>query len=272
MEPPQSLPEHVRETAVFHVHHGPEPPTGHPVERVLMAGLALLTLPGPTGSLVEPRDLGGRDIDEVVAIVRAHYRARDKDCAVWSVPEAARPEGLVGALRDCGLAVLDELPFEARVAGMALAREPPPGPPEVETRGVDSLEDFLVAQTLADDAFAMPEAERRAWEKTSEARWKLEAAGVANTRTFIASVDGEPLGSAGALLCPGHVLLVGGAVREDARGRGIYRALIRARWDAAVARGTPLLTVSAGRMSRPVLERAGFTIAGWSDTLIDRFG
>jgi predicted GNAT superfamily acetyltransferase len=47
-------------------------------------------------------------------------------------------------------------------------------------------------------------------------------------------------------------------VAKAARGRGVYRALVRARWDVAVARGTPALVVQAGTMSQPILERLGF--------------
>ena len=55
-------------------------------------------------------------------------------------------------------------------------------------------------------------------------------------------------------------------------GLGAYRALVRARWEAAAARGTPVLTVGAGAMSRPILERLGFSIVGWADNLLDEFG
>ncbi|MGH3102662.1 MAG: GNAT family N-acetyltransferase, partial [Gaiellaceae bacterium] len=44
----------------------------------------------------------------------------------------------------------------------------------------------------------------------------------------------------------------------NARGRGAYRALVAARWAAAVARGTPALITQAGAMSRPILNRLGF--------------
>jgi hypothetical protein len=37
----------------------------------------------------------------------------------------------------------------------------------------------------------------------------------------------------------------------------------------AVERGTPVLTVGAGEMSRPILERPGFSIVGWEDCLLD---
>jgi GNAT superfamily N-acetyltransferase len=43
-----------------------------------------------------------------------------------------------------------------------------------------------------------------------------------------------------------------------ARGKGVYRALVRARWDHAVERGTPILVVQAGAMSQPVLTGLGF--------------
>jgi GNAT superfamily N-acetyltransferase len=56
----------------------------------------------------------------------------------------------------------------------------------------------------------------------------------------------------------------------QARGRGVYRALVRARWDDAVALGTPALCVHAGAMSRPILERRGFTCIGEVDVLGDR--
>ena len=46
------------------------------------------------------------------------------------------------------------------------------------------------------------------------------------------------------------------------RGRGIYRALVRARWDEAVRRGTPVLVTQAGAMSRPILEELGFRVVG----------
>jgi GNAT superfamily N-acetyltransferase len=75
---------------------------------------------------------------------------------------------------------------------------------------------------------------------------------------FVALVDGRVVGSGSSAYLPGCVYLLGGNVAEEARGRGVYRALVRARWDEAVERGTPALVVQAGQMSRPILERLGF--------------
>ena len=48
-----------------------------------------------------------------------------------------------------------------------------------------------------------------------------------------------------------------------------YRALVRARWDDAVAAGQPALVVHAGALSRPILERLGFTAVAEQEVLLD---
>jgi predicted GNAT superfamily acetyltransferase len=66
------------------------------------------------------------------------------------------------------------------------------------------------------------------------------------------------------------MVLSGGATRPEARGRGAYRALVRARWDEAVRRGHPQLVAQASKMSRPVLERVGFRPVGTVTLFADR--
>jgi hypothetical protein len=63
--------------------------------------------------------------------------------------------------------------------------------------------------------------------------------------------------------------MIGGGVLEHARGRGIYRSLVRARWDDAVAAGTPALCTQAGAMSRPILEGLGFERVADHEILLD---
>ena len=53
------------------------------------------------------------------------------------------------------------------------------------------------------------------------------------------------------------VFLIAGSVAPWARGRGVYRALVRARWDFAVAQGTPaLVTEALASTSYPILQAA----------------
>jgi GNAT superfamily N-acetyltransferase len=61
-------------------------------------------------------------------------------------------------------------------------------------------------------------------------------------------------------------------VLEPFHGRGLYRALVRARWDWAVERGTPLLVTQSGHMSRPILTRLGFRTVGRVRVLFDSTG
>src|SRR5947208_3118726 len=77
-------------------------------------------------------------------------------------------------------------------------------------------------------------------------------------------------GSATGSFSEHGVTLFGGATLPEARGRGAYRALVRARWDDAVARGTPLAVTDAGSQSRPILARLGFREVCTIRALIDR--
>jgi GNAT superfamily N-acetyltransferase len=117
----------------------------------------------------------------------------------------------------------------------------------------------------------MSKQDRRAREEQELIVWELESSERSHYRSFVAVVDGEIVGSAGAIFGANAVFLAGGSTRQDMRRRGVYRALVRARWDAAAESGTPALTVGAGTMSRPILERVGFTLVGWVDCLLDRF-
>ena len=67
------------------------------------------------------------------------------------------------------------------------------------------------------------------------------------------------------------VTLFGGATLPEARGRGAYRALVAARWEDAVARGTPVLVTQAGAMSRSILARLGFREVCTIRILLDLF-
>jgi N-acetylglutamate synthase-like GNAT family acetyltransferase len=76
---------------------------------------------------------------------------------------------------------------------------------------------------------------------------------------FIAYLDARPAGCAALVTSNRGVLLMGGSVAPWARGRGVYRALVRARWDFAVERGLPALVTHANpKTSYPILRRLGF--------------
>ena len=85
-------------------------------------------------------------------------------------------------------------------------------------------------------------------------------------------LDGELVGAGSCAPTTHGVVLFGGATVAPARGRGAYRALIRARWCEAVGLGVPALLTQAGAMSAQILERLGFERVGAVDLLVDEFG
>lgn len=73
------------------------------------------------------------------------------------------------------------------------------------------------------------------------------------------AATGEPLGTAGMVVKPRSVYLMGGNVIEAYRGRGIYRALIDERLRDAAERGITLATTQAREAtSAPILDKLGF--------------
>lgn len=79
----------------------------------------------------------------------------------------------------------------------------------------------------------------------------------------VAYREGRPVGSAGLTLTDGVARLWGGAVREQHRRRGIYRALLDVRLAWSVEHGARLALVK-GRVetSAPILRRSGFAAYG----------
>ncbi len=154
---------------------------------------------------------------------------------------------------------------------MALERPPPEASPDITVRAVSTEEEMAEAMAIQWDAFAVSESERAEQSRRVADRLRLEQEH-GFTKTFLAWVDGRPAAAALAVFAPQGGLLVGGSTQAWARGRGAYRALVRARWDAAVERGTPTLVVQAGAMSGPIVRRLGFVPVSRIRHLVDVAG
>jgi hypothetical protein len=112
-----------------------------------------------------------------------------------------------------------------------------------------------------------------AWAKTEAnlpAAWE-EARSDDRMYSFIARLDGEPISTAQLVwLLNGLPYLGGATTLRHARGHGAFRALVRARWDDAVARDMPILLVQAGKNSAPILTQLGFETVGRIYVYLDR--
>jgi hypothetical protein len=264
-----AIPELVRLAALFPDTDLPPPPPDHPFKQVRRDGYTIGLQTGVTSASVMARRIDADGVEQAVADVRRLAAEHGMTRAAWFVPEAADPEGLAAALLPMGMVPHDEPPHEPRFAAMVLLEEPKPGPPDVEARLAATFAEYQAGLRVGHEAFEMSSEDRAAMEAHERETWGFEQNwGV--FRTFVAVVGGEVVGKGAAIHGANAAWLVGGSTRADMRGRGVYRALVRARWDAAVAHDTHALTVTAGRMSRPILERLGFVTVGWVDCLLDR--
>lgn len=237
-------------------------PLGPGEERIDTGRFTLCLGSVSSWNTVQRQRFDAAEVDEVLEQVRALLRERGRTRTQWEIGSRAQPQGLVELLLARGL----ERDSEPYAVALVLRREPPPGPEGVVARRVQTAAERAAAREVQWDAFGLPEAER------AEARESRPEGARAGTKLMHAAwVDGE-LVCAGTSAPTEHgLLLYGGATAEHARGRGAYRALVRARWDDAVALGTPALLTQAGAMSRPILERVGFEPVGQIDMLVDEF-
>jgi len=197
------------------------------------------------------------EVDEVTALL-AEVRDRvppEKALAWWLDPDT-RPADLHERLLALGLR--EPRDRGALLYALACVEAPPAGPDDVEVTRVETFDDHLAATEVMWDAFATPSVRREGQRR--HLRSEFEAARDAGVPvTFLAHVDGRAAGVGRSIYSDRGVFLIAGCVAQWARRRWVYRALVRSRWDDAVARGTPaLVTEAMPDTSYPILKRVGF--------------
>jgi hypothetical protein len=197
------------------------------------------------------------EIEPVRDEIHARLRAKGRTGCTWEIGTHATPHDLVDRLLALGL--VDDEPTPLAV-GMVLTGEPAQAPPGVEVRRAESYDEHLAASQIAAVAFGGP--------VPTEVTPQRDP----NNVVYLAYVDGEPVARASGSFSEHGVTLFGGATLPEARGRGAYRALVAARWQDAVARGTPMLVTQASPMSRPILAQLGFREVCEIRILLDAFG
>jgi GNAT superfamily N-acetyltransferase len=215
------------------------------------------------GAAMRPR-FNASNVDERIAAVRGWFADHGRDEFMWMIGQSATPADLVDRLLDSG-AQLDEDPVGE---GMILDHEPPLGPREIEVRRVQDYDDFRASSWIT-----LSEAPAEIWEQTQQnlqASWE-ETRDDDSKYAFLAFIDGKPVANGQLVwLANGMAYLGGASTLPEYRGRGAFRALVRARWDDAVAHGQSILLVQAGQMSAPTLTRLGFRPTGRISMLDDR--
>ncbi len=170
----------------------------------------------------------------------------------WKVYAHDGPYDLKERLRACGFAVGEPesvMVFDTDSAPPALLR-----PPTSDIRLISEPAGLADVIAVEDDVWSVDHS------------WIVQRFGPrlgdpsAPVLFFAAYVGGRPASAAWITFNPGSRFagLWGGSTLVEHRGRGLYTDLLAARVQAARRRGVRFLTVDAGPMSRPILERHGF--------------
>ena len=249
----------LREVAEYPNSFGPLGPGG---ERLDTGRYTLCMGTGRKWNTVQRQRFLLAEVDAVIAEVRATLRQRGRTQTQWEVGSSA-PAGLVDALLERGI-VPDKEPY---AVALVLTEEPPPPGEGLTARRVETFEEYSAANAVQWEAFESSE------EDIAESRELLPKFYRETVNVMHAVwLDGEIVCAGISAPTEHGLLLYGGATVKRARGRGAYKALNRARWDDAVARGTPALITQGGSMSRPILEQLGFERVGEVHMLLDVFG
>jgi GNAT superfamily N-acetyltransferase len=187
------------------------------------------------------------------------------DQVTWWVGEHSTPAGLAEQLLAAGLEPDKDAP---ELTSLTIGSRPA-GEPAIEVLRVTTFEDYLRAVELDWEVWNVSADVRETRQAKAAEHWRMIVAD-GRVSHYLALVDGEPAGFGRAVFTPFAAILMGGATLPAARGRGVYTSLVHARWAEAVERGTPRITVSAGAMSAPILQRMGFMPVGKVRLLVDR--
>ena len=183
---------------------------------------------GASWTTVQRIRFDGFDAHEAVAAVRAFMAETGGTIGSWWLSEHSTPSDVEERLLEAGLRIIvgDYL-----IDGMLLTAPPPPA--DVVARCVATFDEFVAATELQYDVFDIPAARRRSRESLAGSCEVQRAGDV--WALYAAWIDGRIAASGSAYFSPRGVLMSGGSTVPWARGRGAYRALVRARWDDAVA-------------------------------------
>jgi hypothetical protein len=251
----------LRELAEYPNSFGPLGPSD---ERIETGRYTLCMGLGNTWNTVQRQYFRGEEVDDVLEEVRSLLRARGRGRTQWEVGSSAEPADLVDLLLARGL-IRDKDPY---TVALVLRERPPPAAAGIVARRVETFEEYAAANEAQWQAFETPDDEVDEARALLLQRWQEETPVIMHA----AWLNGELVSAGTCAPTPHGLLLYGGATVSRARGHGAYRALLRARWDEAVARGTPALITQGGSMSRPILERVGFEPVGHVHVLLDEFG
>lgn len=192
----------------------------------------------------------GQDAEQLIERARAFFVPRGRGFAVWARAGTSEDADLVDAAERAGLKNVYETPEMIR-EGEPVEDRTPEG---VELRRVTSPEDAARYWEIAISSYASigfpPEI--FAFYKNNEVLW---SDGVA---TFLADLDGRPAGISMTIVSHDVAGIYWVGAIEEARGRGLGRAVTAAAVNAGLEMGATSASLQASPMGEPIYRQMGF--------------
>jgi GNAT superfamily N-acetyltransferase len=181
---------------------------------------------------------------------REFFSPRGRGFAVWARPDLEEDRELIAAAEAAGLQKVYEMP-EMVLGGRAAEEEPPA---DAVLRRVSSAEDAADYWQVAAAAYisnGFPP-ETFSYYENYDGLWADNAA------AFLARIDGRPAAIAMTIVTRGVAGIYWVGTTEEARGRGLARALTAAAVNAGFDMGAEIASLQASPMGEPVYRRLGF--------------
>ena len=205
-----------------------------------------------------------RAVADVLGETLDHARAAGRPTLRWWVDARTSPRGTEATLSAFGMQMVERLevlalPVEAELSA----------PDDVTVVQASSRADVELAGQIQAEVFAMSSATEAQLEDLT--RSVAQPPSERLIRSYVAYLDGEPVGSAGSTVDRDALRFWDGSVRAAYRGRGAYRALVSQRLrDARTTTARFALVKAVDTTSAPILKRLGFAAYGekrcWSRT------
>jgi predicted GNAT family acetyltransferase len=205
------------------------------------------------------RLVDGSPID-LLHSIRESVEALGRTSVRWWITPLTTPQDLAAVLVEHSVQVEDP-----RIIAMAIkCSSLEAGPPDVQVRQAETLDDYIACSQVGATAFGEELAKREAVAAVFESE-RAEP----RVAAYLAEVDGKPVATARATFHSEGVTLNGGGTVPEARGRGAYRALVAARCRDAESMGIEWAVVQARPSAAPILERLEFEPVGNIQVLFD---
>jgi len=195
----------------------------------------------------------GVDADEFVARAKEFFTARGRGFSVWARGGQAEDHDLVAAAEAAGLQLVYAMP--EMTLGEKL--EPPELPSGAELRRLTKVEqapDFWRVAIASYESIGFPPEVFTGY--TNHAGLLAE-----NVVAFLALLDGEPVGIAMTMVSHGVAGVYWVGSLEQARGKGIGRAVTVAATNAGFDLGADVASLQASPMGKPIYLELGYEVA-----------